>query len=322
MSDLVKHGPLARRPHATLELLVSTHKRMQPVDAHTNPCDGVVYWKWSKSLWYAATIASLAAAPFTISPGAVVVSFVLTATTLCLGHTLGMHRRLIHESYACPRGLEYLFVYLGVLVGIAGPFRIIYLHDIRDWSQRHPRCHTFFIHTQPWWRDWCEQLHCDIRLTHPPRFLIEDRVRLDPFYRFLQQTWMLQQVPVAVVLYLAGGIGWVVWGVGVRLFLSLTGHWLVGWLAHNRGGRHWHIEDAAVQGYNVRGLSLLTMGENWHNNHHAYPESARLGLARGEWDPGWLILSALRRFGLVWNVATPDMLPARRERVELEPTIR
>lgn len=297
---------------------MSTHKRMQPVDARTNPREGAVYWKWSKSLWYLGAVGlAVGVAPWTASAGAVLVSFALTVVTLCLGHTLGMHRRLIHESYECPRWLEYLLVYLGVLVGIAGPFRIIYLHDIRDWSQRHARCHGFFIHTAKWWRDSWEQLHCDIRLAHPPRFVIEARVREDRFYRFLERTWRWQQLPLALALYAVGGIGWVAWGIGVRLVVSLTGHWLVGYLAHNRGDRRWHLEGHAVQGYNVPGFALITMGESWHNNHHAYPESARLGIKAHEVDPGWLVLRGLARLGLVWNVATPETLPERKERIPI-----
>ena len=297
---------------------MSTHKRMQLVDSRTNPCEGTVYWKWNKSLWYTASVlAMLVLAPLTISPGAVIICFILTVTTLCLGHTLGMHRRLIHESYACPAWLEYVFVYLGVLVGIAGPFRIIYLHDIRDWSQRFPACHPFFIHTNAGWKDFYQQMHCDIRLAHPPRFEIEERVKRDRFYALLEKTWMLQQLPLAIALYLIGGWGWIVWGSGVRLFVSLTGHWLVGYMAHNYGRKHWHIEGAAVQGYNVRGFALLTMGESWHNNHHAFPESARLGIKSGEWDVGWLVLNALKRVGLVWNLATPETLPARKERIDI-----
>jgi stearoyl-CoA desaturase (delta-9 desaturase) len=294
---------------------MNTPHRMQRADAATNPCEGQVYWKPSKSLWYlAACAAALMLAPLTFSLGAMLVSFALTITTLCLGHTLGMHRRLIHRSFECPLWLERLFVYLGVLVGLAGPFRVIYLHDIRDWSQRHPRCHAFFIHSQAWWIDFWQQLHCDIRLAHPPRFVIEERVQQDRFYRFLEATWRWQQLPLALALYAGGGAGWVVWGIGVRLFISLTGHWLVGYLAHNRGKRTWHIADAAVQGYNVPGFGLLTMGESWHNNHHAFPDSARLGVAPGEWDPGWFVLKILRRAGLAWNVATPEMQPPRPER--------
>jgi fatty-acid desaturase len=296
----------------------TTHHRMQPADRFTNPVEGEVFWSWSKSLWFsAAAFATLVFAPLTASIGAVVVCFVLTVVTLCLGHTLGMHRRLIHQSYHCPPWLEYVFVYLGVLVGIAGPFRILYLHDIRDWSQRHPHCHAFFIHSQAWWVDCWQQLHCDIRLAHPPRFTVEPRVREDRFYRFLEATWRWQQVPLALALYAVGGWGWVVWGVGVRLCVALTGHWLVGYLAHNRGGRTWLIEGAAVQGFNVPGFALLTMGESWHNNHHAFPESARLGLGRGEWDVGWWVLRGIERIGLVTNIGTPETLPARAERVEL-----
>jgi fatty-acid desaturase len=297
---------------------MSGHLRMQPADAATNPCDGDVQWSPAKSLWYAAAaVVTFGLAPSTYTPGAAGVSCGLTVATLCLGHTLGMHRRLIHQSYACPLWLEHFFVYLGVLVGIAGPFRIIYLHDIRDWSQRHPRCHAFFIHSQAWWIDFSQQLHGDIRLAHPPRFVIEDRVRNDRFYRFLEKTWRWQQLPLALALYAGGGVGWVVWGIGVRLFVSLTGHWLVGYLAHNHGARSWHIRGHAVQGYNVPGFALLTMGESWHNNHHAFPESARLGVKAGEWDPGWLVLRLLARAGLVWDVATPDTLPPRPERETL-----
>ncbi len=293
---------------------------MQPADALTNPVEGVVYWKASKSLWWTVMLLATAiAAPMTFSGGAALVALGLTVITLCLGHTLGMHRLLVHRSYECPRWLERTFVYLGVLVGIAGPFRILYMHDIRDWAQRHPRCHAFFMHSRGWWRDFLEQQHCDLRQAHPPRFVIEPRVADDRFYQWLQRTWRWQQLPLALVLYAIGGLGWVVWGIGVRVCVSLTGHWLVGYLAHNQGRRTWHIERAAVQGYNVRGFALLTMGENWHNNHHAYPESARLGLKHGELDVGWLVLRALQRIGLVRNLATPETLPPRAERVEINP---
>ena len=79
----------------------------------------------------------------------------------------------------------------------------------------------------------------------------------------------------------------------VRVAASVTGHWLVGYFAHNRGPRSWHLEGAGVQGYNVPYCGLITMGEAWHNNHHAFPGSARLGLREGEIDPGWWVLLGL-----------------------------
>ena len=193
------------------------------------------------------------------------------------------------------------------------------MHDIRDWAQRHRACHPFFIDQRPVWRDALWQLHCEMRLKHPPVFEIEREVGQDRFYCFLQHTWMLQQLPYAVVFYLLGGIGWVVWGISVRIVVSLLGHWLIGYFAHNHGERDWHLEGHAVQGYNLPHLGLITMGECWHNNHHAFPDSARLGIKRTQHDPGWWALRALNFCGLITHLKLPADLPAPSERFPLNP---
>ncbi|WP_409327461.1 hypothetical protein [Variovorax atrisoli] len=95
------------------------------------------------------------------------------------------------------------------------------------------------------------------------------------------------------------------------------GHWLIGWFAHNHGEMNYEVRGAAVQGRNIPWTSLLTMGESWHNNHHAYPGSARLGLAPGEWDPGWWMLRLFERCGLAWELRQPESLPPRPELVEI-----
>ena len=95
--------------------------------------------------------------------------------------------------------------------------------------------------------------------------------------------------------------------------MSVLGHWLIGYFAHNQGGRNWHVKGAAVQGYNVPFAALLTMGESWHNNHHAFPGSARLGLEPGQWDPGWWVLRALEALGMVSDLVTPDRIENRAE---------
>lgn len=289
------------------------HRMLAP-SALTNPVDGSPVWSPVKSLWFAAmAVTAFVGGWLTFAWDAAIVAGLLTAITLCLGHSIGFHRLLIHRSFECPCWLEYILVYLGVLVGMGGPRRMVYLHDIRDWSQRHPRCHRFFIHQSPLWLDWFWQMHCELKLRHPPEFAPDEPITGPLFYRLLDKTWMLQQLPLAVGLYLLGGIPWVVWGVCVRVTLSLTGHWLVGYIAHNAGSQMWVVEGAAVQGYNVGGLGLITMGEAWHNNHHAFPESARLGLTRGQNDPGWWTISLLRRVGLIHNVRLPENLPPRKE---------
>lgn len=296
--------------------------RMRSASKWTNPVEGRVEWSPVKSLWFTGhLLIAVVGGWLTFSAGAVAVSFALTVLTLCLGHTVGLHRLLIHRSFRCPRWLEYLLVHLGTVVGMGGPFSMLYQHDIRDWAQRHPRCHPFFIDQRPWLRDLVWQLHCRMRLEHPPRFEIEPEVRDDRFYHFLQRTWMLQQLPYAAALFAMGGAGWVVWGISARIVVSLTGHWGIGYLAHNYGGRDWHMEGHAVQGYNIPHLGLLTMGECWHNNHHAFPGSARLGLRANQQDPGWWALRVMGRLGLIKEIKLPESLPARPERVSLEGAI-
>ena len=102
----------------------------------------------------------------------------------------------------------------------------------------------------------------------------------------------------------------------MRVAVCVTGHWLVGYFAHNGGVKHWQVEGAAVQGHNIPYLGLITMGECWHNNHHAFPGSAKLELHTYENDPGWWILCALQKIGLIWDIKLPINLP---ERPELRP---
>jgi stearoyl-CoA desaturase (delta-9 desaturase) len=297
----------------------STFRSPRMVDAvDTSAVEGTVTWAPQKSLWLSAmTVTALAGGPIFFSWSALALFLATSAVTVCLGHSLGMHRRLIHRAFDCPLFVERLFVYLGTLVGMAGPYGMMRQHDIRDWAQRKPHCHAYLAHRSSLLRDGFWQLHCELTLAHPPALIMERRVANDRFYQFIDRTWMAQQLPWAVLFFAIGGVPWVVWGIAVRVAASVTGHWLVGYFAHNRGPRSWHIEGAGVQGYNVRYCGLITMGEAWHNNHHAFPSSARLGVRPGETDPGWWVLMLMTRLGLVWNVKTPDMLPPRPNLVAL-----
>jgi len=77
---------------------------------------------------------------------AVIVFLATTAFILCLGHSIGMHRLLIHESFKCSPVMEKLLVYTGTLVGLGGPMTMMHMHDMRDWAQRQPNCHPFLSH--------------------------------------------------------------------------------------------------------------------------------------------------------------------------------
>lgn len=282
------------------------------VDATSDPVRGQVLWAPARSVWIGSmTIAALALGPLFFTLGAFVLFLGTCAVTLCAGHSLGMHRRLIHNSFECPLWLEYACVYLGVLVGMAGPLGMIRVHDMRDWAQRQPDCHDYFAHRGGFWRDGWRQLHCELVLDRPPAFRPEPRVAQSRVYAWLERTWMVQQLPWAVLFFAVGGIPWLIWGVCARVAVSVTGHWLVGYFAHREGGQTWVVEGACVQGYDVRIAGLISMGESWHNNHHAFPGSARLGLEPGQTDIGWVLLRVFERLGLAWNIVLPGHLPHR-----------
>ena len=278
----------------------------------TNPLEGRVRWAPAKSLWLASmTAVALVAGPLTFTWDALALFIVTAGVTLCFGHSVGMHRKLIHSSFDCPLWLEHIFVYLGTLVGMAGPYGMIRLHDHRDWAQRQPACHRYSRHDAGFWRDGWWQLHCRLELLHPPKFQLEPRLANDRFYAFVERTWMWQQVPWGVLFYCVGGWPWVVWGICVRVAVCVTGHWLIGHFAHRSGEQTWVVDGAAAQGYNVPYAGFISMGEAFHNNHHAYPTSAKLGLLPGQPDLGWLLIRVLEACGLASNVNTPANLPAR-----------
>lgn len=289
------------------------HHRVQ-ASSVTDLLEGSVRYSPVKSLWLTAHATGAAIGAWLyLDPVPVLVFLLCTGIVLLLGHSLGSHRKLIHDSYQCPRWLERLFVYLGVQVGLAGPLGLLRQHELRDYAQRLPDCHPYLRHGASFWRDAWWQLHCELVLARPPQISLEPRLAQDRFYAALERTWMLQQLPPALLLYAAGGWAWVCWGVCARVCAGVVGHWLIGHFAHNQGGMHHVVDGAAVQGRNIRFTSLLTMGEGWHNNHHAFPGSARLGLHAGEWDPGWWMLMLLRRAGLAWGFRLPQALPHRPE---------
>jgi stearoyl-CoA desaturase (delta-9 desaturase) len=303
---------VAGAPHPGLAESLARHRVRHRDVAET--LDGAVVFSPLKGLWFLGmAAAALVGGSLTASPGAIALYVISTAIALLFGHSLGSHRKLIHDSFECPRWLEYTLVYLGVQVGLAGPLGLMRQHEMRDYAQRLPDCHDYLRHGRPFWIDAWWQLVCELRLRREPTLVIEPRVADDRFYQFLERTWMLQHLPWAVLFYYWGGWAFVFWGVCARVTTGVFGHWIIGYFAHNHGEMHHVVEGAAVQGRNVRLTSLLTMGECWHNNHHAFPGSARLGIHAGEWDPGWWVLCGLARAGLVTQMRLPEHLPPRVE---------
>lgn len=280
--------------------------------AGCNPIDGVVRWDGPRSLYNGAMLtAALTLAPIYFSWSAVAVFLGLSFITLCCGHSVGFHRKMIHRSFKCPKWLEYLMIYLGTAVGMGGPLWTIKTHDMRDWAQRTPSCHPFFAHRTNFLRDAWWYLHCRMQLKKPPQFDPGPEITEDRFYQFIQKTAMWQQLPIGLGLYWLGGMDWVVWGVFVRVAACTTMHWYISRIAHTRGPQSWTVDGAGMMGHDVPMWAIPTMGESWHNNHHAFPASARHGLFPGQIDIGFMYILLLEKLGLAWDIQTPQNLPAR-----------
>lgn len=104
-------------------------------------CAGTVRYAPVKSVWFLAILTGvLVGGVMTFTWFAFAAFLLATATVLLFGHSLGSHRKLVHDSYQCPKWLEYLFVYLGVQVGLAGPIGLLRQRELRDYAQRSPNC--------------------------------------------------------------------------------------------------------------------------------------------------------------------------------------
>ncbi len=280
-------------------------------DEIADPVKGQVSVDVPSVIWNGGmAVIALVAGPMLISASAVLVFILLTGLALLLGHSIGYHRLMIHGSFKARRWLTRTLIWFGAFVGMAGPIGIIRAHDSRDWAQRQADCHPYFAHRAAPWRDAWWQIYCRLDLDQPPSFAFHTLAD-DRFILWLERTWRWQQAPVALLLYALGGWAWVVWGVCARVAVATHGHWLVGHLAHTQGPQSWLVDGAGVQAHDVPWAAIPTMGEAWHNNHHAWPGSARIGLEPGQSDWGFAVIRRLERLGLIWDVQTPETLSAR-----------
>ena len=106
-------------------------------------------------------------------------------------------------------------------------------------------------------------------------------------------------VGVALTGTVTGGLTGLLWGGAVRIMVLHHATFSVNSLCHFFGRRNFGTDD---ESRNLAWLALPTFGEAWHNNHHAFPTSARHGLGRWQLDPSGWIIEALERVGLAWDV--------------------
>ena len=230
---------------------------------------------------------------------------VLYWITACLGVTIGYHRLLCHRSFRVPRWLERFFATCGALSCQHGPIDWVGLHrhhhKFSDTDADHHNSNRGF-----WWSHMGWMFEEIPAMGAVPR-LTADLSR-DPFYRWLNEHFLVLQLPLAGLLFWigtvtdAGGLALVLWGIPLRLVLVYHVTWLVNSATHCWGTT---VHQSGDRSRNNAWVAALTFGEGWHNNHHAFPHSAKHGLEAGQIDLTWQHIRLLGALGLAKQIRLP-----------------
>jgi stearoyl-CoA desaturase (delta-9 desaturase) len=238
-------------------------------------------------------------APFTFSWGALLVAFLLNWFVLSLGVSMGYHRLLTHRAFETPRFFRYFLAAVGTLAWQGGPIFWVGTHRVHH-SESDTEMDPHSPHHGFTWGHvlWClvrDPFGRDVRSA--AKDLQKDRVMV-----WIDRFFYVPQILLAVILWLAGGWSWVVWGIAVRTVVSYHSTWFVNSASHLWGYRNFETKEESRNNWWV---ALISWGEGWHNNHHAFQRSATFGLRWFELDLTYLTIKALSLVGLARNIQVP-----------------
>jgi stearoyl-CoA desaturase (delta-9 desaturase) len=242
------------------------------------------------------------------------VMYVLTG----FGVTVGYHRLLTHRSFTAPPAVRATFAILGSM-SLQGA--------VIHWVADHRKHHTFADeegdphspHTHGghgwravlggWWHAHTGWLFDRAERASARRYARD--LREDPVIRFVDRwffAWVLLglAIPFAAGWILGGtltaGLTALALGGLARIFLQHHATWSVNSICHMYGSRPFALADESRNNWAV---ALVSMGEGWHHNHHAFPTSARHGLQRLQFDPSYWLIRLLEKLGLATDVKRP-----------------
>jgi len=212
-----------------------------------------------------------------------------------LGIGMGYHRLITHRGYRVPKLVEYFLVTCATLSLEGGPIqwvvthRIHHAHTDRTGDPHTPRDGGWWAHVG-WILRGTAQDHDEATVKRYAPDLITDR-----YYNLLNRFYYVPLIVLSVLLLVLGGWSVLLWSVFLRVTVALHATWFVNSATHMWGRKRFETGEDSRNSWWV---ALLTFGEGWHNNHHAYPTSARHGLRWYEFDINWLGIYVLQLLGL------------------------
>ncbi len=219
----------------------------------------------------------------------------------------GYHRYFSHRAYSTGRVFQFVLAFLALssaqksVLWWAAKHRQHHLHSDTELDVHSPRRRGF--------------LYSHVGWIFSRQHAKADLVKVADFARYPELMWLhklelLPAITLGVICFLVAGWSGLVVGFFWSTVLLYHATFCINSLAHVRGRKRY------VTGDNSRNnwlLAIFTMGEGWHNNHHAYQSSARQGFKWWEIDPTYYILRALSWLGIVWNLKTPPEQVLRNE---------
>jgi fatty-acid desaturase len=242
-----------------------------------------------------------------------------------LGINVGYHRLLTHRSFQCPKWLEHFFAILGACSLQDSPVRWVAVHRLHHQHADEPLDpHSPLVSFSWGYVGWLLLKNRRLRKRTTLEKYAKDILQ-DPFYARLHRHrfWLWIYAAHAALFFGAGCLaGWVmmgtsakalqfgmsvfVWGVIVRTVYVWHVTWAANAVAHRWGYRNYETGENSQNNWII---AFLSNGEGWHNNHHAYPRSARFGHRWFEFDPIYWTILLLKKVGLATDVRPPG--PAR-----------
>lgn len=245
-------------------------------------------------------------APWFFSWSALGITILLHWFLGSIGICLGYHRLLSHRSFQVPKWLEYMIALIGAAALQGGPIFWIAGHRLHHAHTEDEEKDPYSARKGFWWSHMLWILYPKSDFFDADKYFryAPDLAR-DPFYLWLDKYFLLLQIPVGVGLYLLGGWSYVIWGMCVRSVFLWHSTWFINSVTHMWGYRTFETNDNSR---NLWWAAIVTYGEGWHNNHHAYPNVAKAGWRWWEVDVTWWAIQVLRAFGLATKVVMPPAI--------------